>query len=319
MPSSVYLIRDLLHPRFKIGKANNIISRIRSFGLESINFKDSMGLLVESEADAFTLERILHCTFRDARLQAESVLADGGKRNGASEWFDLRCWNRLVRFLDENQDLYPHTIIRGSALVQMVQTLIEGRDDKAERKRLIMEQDERRATRRAAKQVRWQRNMRFVELQVVRIKRRVSRELERLKMTGSIVGLCESDWGVELVLAGQKTEDRKLLWGLEPKDTTYHYDFGGGTVIGGISQIGLPQGQLCCVGISSILPTETASDIEAQNIVRRVFSKDLEWLRQLPAVSMEVIETIHGYKSESEDLSIVRQVIMQHLGRNYAS
>lgn len=50
--SHVYILQDLKHPRFKIGKANDILARARSFRWESVNFQLSFGLRLGSETDA---------------------------------------------------------------------------------------------------------------------------------------------------------------------------------------------------------------------------------------------------------------------------
>lgn len=102
---NVYILRDLKHFRFKIGKANKILARVRSFRWESIDFHQSFGLRLVSETNAFTLEKILHRTFLLASVHPLEVVASGGSADGASEWFSTSCLPRLLQYLKDNQDL----------------------------------------------------------------------------------------------------------------------------------------------------------------------------------------------------------------------
>lgn len=120
MSSHVYLLRDKNHARFKIGKANNILSRARNFSWDCIDFSASVGLKVTTEAEAYALENILHRTFRHARLQVGDIIATGGSADGGTEWFDVSCWARLLQYLVDNQDLHNHEYVNGELLASEI-------------------------------------------------------------------------------------------------------------------------------------------------------------------------------------------------------
>lgn len=313
MTSHIYLLRDLHRHQLKIGKANDILSRARSFNFESIDFADSLGFLVDSETDAYRLERILHRTFHAYRIDSTSILSGGGPSDGASEWFDANCKNRVLRFLDENQDLYPHSIINGSDLSKMVQDLVKMSACKLERNRLKNELDERRAQRRAAEKAKIQSNIGFVEEQVLRIKCDIRNEVERLNATRSIVGIYDFSGHTTLVLADNATLDKEPLWSLELQDTMYKYEFGGGSIITGISQISLLQGRLCYVDMSFALAPASPPETTIHGAIQRVFSTDIEWLRRFPIVSADIASSIRGFGPNSEELA--EQLIGEHLAR----
>lgn len=112
MAFHVYLLRHAQHPRFKIGKANDILSRARSFDWSSIDFDGSLGLSMASEAAAYSLERILHRTFHYARFPIDVVVSSGDRTDGASEWFDISCMPRLLRYLADNAGFLKGLLFR---------------------------------------------------------------------------------------------------------------------------------------------------------------------------------------------------------------
>lgn len=85
MTSNLYILTHKTEPRFKIGKANCINSRIDSIGYRGlIDEEKSMYVATPTERDAFKLEGHLHYLFDESRL--EKIAEDGG-----SEWFNSEC------------------------------------------------------------------------------------------------------------------------------------------------------------------------------------------------------------------------------------
>ena len=147
MASHVYILKDAFHQRFKIGKANNIVARARSFRWKSIDFSSSLGLVVASEEDAYAFEKILHRTFHYARLTTDQVLATGGLSDGGSEWFDTNCWPRLLKYLEDNHDLHPHEIVSGESLALLVTQITQSSERALARANLKAEKEARRIER----------------------------------------------------------------------------------------------------------------------------------------------------------------------------
>jgi hypothetical protein len=104
--ASVYILVHRSGERFKIGKALNVLSRIKAFGISTLDLGRSEVLEVKDGADAYNLERALHRTFRRWRIPAQEILAAGGAEDGASEWFRTECTERLNQFLNANRDLF---------------------------------------------------------------------------------------------------------------------------------------------------------------------------------------------------------------------
>ena len=107
--SSVYILVHLKLPLFKIGKANDIEFRLKMLGY--INLSASYKFITDSESSAFRVERILHRTFHKWRLSHEQSLEMGVVDNGATEWFQLDCLDRLLDFAKNNSDLLGFEIM----------------------------------------------------------------------------------------------------------------------------------------------------------------------------------------------------------------
>lgn len=292
MASHVYILRDLKHPRFKIGKANNILARARSFGWESIDFQQSLGLRLASETDAFTLEKILHRTFRLASVDPLEVLASGGSEDGASEWFNTSCWPRLLRYLDDNQDLHPHEMVSGGELAALITKQLEPSQAVVAREQLKKEREARRIEREEKFNA-----FRRTQLQCLRaslkvVHPKITQELERLKLNGNIAGVCDTSMGSYLVLADTvPLPSGGLLWGLKPLSTHYEYPRGGGSIMssfsqrtcleGTIAKVELPQAYLCDDSVS-----------ETDEIMYEVFREEFEWLKRQQSIPEEWISAI---------------------------
>ena len=207
MVSHVYILRDLKHPRFKIGKANNILARARSFRWESIDFQQSVGLRLASEADAYILEKILHRTFRLAGVEPLEVIASGGTADGASEWFSTTCWPRLLRYLEDNQDLHPHEAVSGGELTALLKKQLEPSQAVIARQHLKKEKDTRRI----------EREMKLVE------HRRTKRESLRASLNTILPTITVSVRPTHLPNSSIKGDSVRVF--LSGRDSPYRRDF----------------------------------------------------------------------------------------------
>lgn len=152
--SFVYVLIHAKEPRLKIGKANDILARASTFGLQDIDLTRSFGLRVPSAPAAYQLEKTLLKVFSASRLDAQLVLGSGGVRDGATEWFNVTCLPRLERFLDDCADLFTHARVSGSdllALFEVIRTRNACAEERARRRAEEKQRAEaRRKTRRAA-------------------------------------------------------------------------------------------------------------------------------------------------------------------------
>lgn len=98
----VYVMPHTSLPLLKIGKANQVDVRAEQVG--AVDVPATMRFLVETERDAFRVERVLHRTFHQWRLQAGEA-ARLGLSTGLGEWFRDDCFPRLMSFAETNQDL----------------------------------------------------------------------------------------------------------------------------------------------------------------------------------------------------------------------
>ncbi|AZE10480.1 hypothetical protein C4K10_2200 [Pseudomonas chlororaphis subsp. aureofaciens] len=317
MTSHVYILRHAQHPRFKIGKANDIIGRARNFRLEAIDFSNSFGLSVASEIDAYALERILQRIFRHARLDADQVIASGDGRDGASEWFDISCWSRLMRYLEDNRDLHPHEIVSGESLALLVNKLLQSTETVLARAQLKKEKEVRRIERqetqllfRREQMVELEQNLRLIRLKLVE-------ELERNRRERNVVGICHGRYGPFLVLANAKPLPAKeVLWRLELQDTQYRYHYGGGSLITGYKQLTRLEGTICVVSLPRLEPQED-SPFCTDRLIYHIFQDELAWighLRSIPEVWLDAIFPVgflHDTDSKGEESELAAERLMQ--------
>ncbi|KWU19020.1 GIY-YIG nuclease family protein [Burkholderia cenocepacia] len=133
MSSFVYLLQHKAEPRFKIGKANDVIARVRQLGHRHFSFDRSKALEVDSEQASQNVERLLHRLFASFRLDpaaTQDARFPGLRRgqDGSTEWFNMACWDRLTRFLADNHDLLLFKEVSVNALRAMAQTLLAESD-----------------------------------------------------------------------------------------------------------------------------------------------------------------------------------------------
>lgn len=98
----LYLMPHSTLPAFKIGVSCDPQARMRSIGRR--NIAESSGLIFrcESPREAFSVERHLHKLFKSSRFRSEEL-----PRGGRTEWFCKSVFDRVVRYLRENDDLLP--------------------------------------------------------------------------------------------------------------------------------------------------------------------------------------------------------------------
>lgn len=101
MTSHVYILSHKSEPRFKIGKANVILSRVRTIGLDEFDLKASIAIEAPSEKKANIIEKSLHRLFDNWRISSDLIPV----KDGATEWFDAKCRPRLDAFIEGNLDL----------------------------------------------------------------------------------------------------------------------------------------------------------------------------------------------------------------------
>ncbi len=105
LSSSVYLLVSKEHPMFKIGKADNIISRLtqlkRKWG--EFNLEQSIEIVCSPDA-SFRLEKNLHYVFSEKNL----VLDD--QKEGYTEWFDMHCFDDVIEMVNSIAKQKPKEI-----------------------------------------------------------------------------------------------------------------------------------------------------------------------------------------------------------------
>ncbi|MNR71538.1 hypothetical protein D3C71_21690 [compost metagenome] len=112
MAAYVYILRHRSEPRLKVGKAKDLLSRIQQLGADQFDFASSDALEVSDASAASNLERILHRVFSNHRLAPDGApncpqLRTGS--DGATEWFELACLERMHAFLAHCEDLVDFT------------------------------------------------------------------------------------------------------------------------------------------------------------------------------------------------------------------
>lgn len=115
--SSVYIIVDDINNRIKIGKANNVKDRIKSFSYATINYDLSIELLCLDQTAAFKIEKIFHCRLHDSKIISKDI----GRVDGKSEWFHLSA-------LKDVPDLIEYLLKSDNRLLQVNYGLFQIKD-----------------------------------------------------------------------------------------------------------------------------------------------------------------------------------------------
>lgn len=105
MSSFVYVLMHCSGERFKVGKAVDIRARAEQLYAKRFKKDGSFGLLFGSEKQSEAVERVLHRMFVQWRCDRADVIAADGIEDGASEFFAVDCYERLVSFTRANLDL----------------------------------------------------------------------------------------------------------------------------------------------------------------------------------------------------------------------
>lgn len=250
MKSHVYLLPHRNGKRFKVGKANDIIQRARSFNLRDIDWTNSIGLEVQSVNAAVRLERILLRVFADWLLTPAEVLDDDGVLDGATEWMQIDCLPRMDDFLQHVKDLHPHARIHVDVLYRQVtelsartlQAIAErerGKTEKAQRK-------EAWAMLQHAKEIA---SNAILKTALLQAKERLWRELEYQINAGTIVGMASEGHGWNLILLGQPLDDR--IWRMGLQDTQFSWPRCSGGLVTSISEYECEDACVCVVGLDS--------------------------------------------------------------------
>lgn len=107
MNSNLYVLAHTTEPRFKIGKANCIRSRIASIGYNAlIDAEKSFYVSTPTERDAFKLEGHLHYLFDGSRI--DKIPEDGG-----SEWFSFDCIEEVKTEVEKLCAIKGFDVLRG--------------------------------------------------------------------------------------------------------------------------------------------------------------------------------------------------------------
>lgn len=285
MSSHVYLLRHKSKSRFKIGKANDIIARARQIGLESIDFQRSVGLSVPTENEARYLERVLHLSFREARLDAQEVIMGGDSTNGASEWFEMSSWARVLQFLQDNHDLHPHELVTGDLLAILLHKIMQPTDSAVARAQRKLQVETQRRQREETRLAARKQQLEELEQSLRLIQPKLIQHLERHQREGNIVGI---GYGFSECLVLSKSElppNTDMLWGLDHSDTHYTFKGGSGSLIGGCMQCRNAGSTVCIVSLPLLTLDEESPFFEIDQVIHRVFAEQFEWLRQLPKVA----------------------------------
>jgi len=94
----VYLMRDLDHSRFKIGRSIDPLNRRKKFRTK-IDVGSSMQISC-SPVDVARVENLLHNWFADFRIDRELIDDDDGR----TEWFYFSCWDKVMSYLIEHHE-----------------------------------------------------------------------------------------------------------------------------------------------------------------------------------------------------------------------
>lgn len=149
--SYVYLVRHATEPRFKIGKADDPFLRSKSFG-ENLDLESSLQIHLGHRA--YGIEKGFHAIFDAYRLPPVSA------NDGATEWFQLECWDQCLAFFNQHNDLIgalPGSIPKPVPSSVTVLTA----EEKAERRQRRLETERRRIQEENTEDIeRWEGHLR---------------------------------------------------------------------------------------------------------------------------------------------------------------
>lgn len=221
MSAYVYLLWHKTEPRFKIGKADNLRTRIQQLGISQFDLARTKLLELDDCSQAVNLERVLHRMFQRHRLmpgQAAPVSCPelrSKRHDGDTEWFSAECWGRLHNFVEQNEDLLECSWVTAEEVCEHVQPLGDVRNPKEYREQhadvrvlygsILSKPVEEPATKAA---VRWNRLHRFGMIPKLELKRknnvmdtvsRIHEAFETLARTCSFIAVVQTPEGYKLV------------------------------------------------------------------------------------------------------------------------
>jgi len=286
MPSHVYLLAHATHARFKVGKANDILSRARCFGWDEIDFQTSLGLELISEEKARDLERILHGAFGASRVPADEVRAQGGRTDGSTEWLRSECRPRLERLLDELQDLFPHKRCLGHDLAQELRRRQEPAVSADERTRRRQEKLDKAAAKLEERLERARLSDLDRERAMGTLTGPLMEELLRQKATGQLIGVCPDDHDCRVVLLRHGEHPKGDIWGLGLRESSYRWISGSASMVTSSAWMTLESAQLEVVSLSL---GRSSSPLK-----RRLFAEHLRLLHAAPRIDEAELDSIFG-------------------------
>ena len=286
MSSHIYLLSHHNGRRFKIGKANDIIERAKSFGLAEIDWSSSAGYLVESVEVALRLERVRLRLFDAWRLKPAEVLEDGGATDGASEWMWSACRPRVEELLQHVSDIVSHTRICGSTLDRQVDGLLAPvRQAIAERALRAEQRHQRSAAREELQRVEALKSQAILEEELVRAQGALWRELERHYNNGSIVGMSASRYGWSLVLLQEGSDEN--VWQADSSETRFRWPRGAGNLFDSVWEFGDREGRVSLIGLSCL-----ARAWPSRTSMTKCLGTLLRFLRSLEEIECDQLQTI---------------------------
>lgn len=249
--SYVYLLSHRNGKRFKVGKANDIIQRARSFNLNDIDWDNSLGLELQSAKAALRLENILLRTFENWLLSVQDVMDDQGVLDGATEWMRSECRSRMEDFLQHVEDIHLHCRICGNVLMQQVTELTSNNLFAiAERERRNSEKLQRSEARAMLQRAEESASRALLNAALLQAKEILWRELEHHFNAGTIVGMASEGHGWNLILLGKSLDDR--LWQLGLQDTHFKWPRGASGLVNSISEYQCGDDRVCVVSLGSV-------------------------------------------------------------------
>jgi len=110
--SFIYLLILENNKIFKIGKADNIINRYETLkrGWGNFNLKNSYQIKCK-ENNIFKLEKTLHYIFKDFNT------IPNNQNEGYTEWFDMKCYNDVINFLNDLKNINSDIIDIKQAII----------------------------------------------------------------------------------------------------------------------------------------------------------------------------------------------------------
>lgn len=113
----VYLLKHKTEPRFKIGKANDVLQRISSIGgRDCYDLIESRSIDARTPENACRVERILHRMFSTWQLPVDIAQ----RFVGDTEQFNIQCFGAVIAFVEANKALLDVGVVDALPLRQVV-------------------------------------------------------------------------------------------------------------------------------------------------------------------------------------------------------